>query len=90
MLRRSSAGFEVAGYTTQAQFLMAADLDTRVAALVNEHGEQDARAQAEQAHALRQLLLPGEMGETKKTPSSSPGGKGAKPLTSSASAPALG
>jgi SAM-dependent MidA family methyltransferase len=61
-----SAGFEVAGYTTQAQFLMAAGLDARVAALVNERGEPDARAQAEQAHALRQLLLPGEMGETVK------------------------
>ncbi len=57
-----AAGLTVAGYTTQAQFLLAAGIDARVAAA----GATAARAQAQLAAGLRQLLLPGEMGDTVK------------------------
>ena len=57
-----AAGLEVAGYTTQAQFLLSAGLDQYVA----EAAASSPQQQAEQAHALRQLLMPGEMGEAVK------------------------
>ncbi len=50
-----AAGLSVAGYTTQAQFLMEALGDALV-------GERE-RASAERLAALKTLLLPGEMGE---------------------------
>ncbi|HHQ15081.1 MAG TPA: hypothetical protein ENK16_08620 [Chromatiales bacterium] len=53
------AGLDLAGYTTQAHFLIANGIETEAAALA---GESDAD-QIAQASALRQLLLPGEMGE---------------------------
>jgi SAM-dependent MidA family methyltransferase len=57
-----AAGLEVAGYTTQAQFLLAAGLESYLSATA----ENEPQAQAEQARALRQLLMPGEMGEAVK------------------------
>jgi SAM-dependent MidA family methyltransferase len=66
-----AVGMEVAGYTTQAQFLLAAGLDEQVAIETESHadagGTQDEQQkQVELAHALRQLILPGEMGESVK------------------------
>jgi SAM-dependent MidA family methyltransferase len=58
----AEAGFEVGGYTTQAQFLLAAGLDEEL----NAAAAAEPRAQAELAQGLRQLLLPGEMGEAVK------------------------
>ncbi len=58
----TAAGLGVAGYTTQAQFLLAAGIDTRVAATA----VADTRSQAQLAHGLRRLLLPGEMGDAVK------------------------
>jgi len=66
-----AVGLEVAGYTTQAQFLLAAGLDEQVV-IETERNTDAAAAQGEQqkqielAHALRQLILPGEMGESIK------------------------
>jgi SAM-dependent MidA family methyltransferase len=54
----TAAGLELEGYTTQAGFLLAAGID-----VVAGPPDQDARALAEDALALRTLLLPGEMGE---------------------------
>jgi len=54
-----AAGLELAGFTTQAAFLLANGIGEQASTL-------SARGQAEQAHALRQLLLPGEMGEAVK------------------------
>jgi SAM-dependent MidA family methyltransferase len=56
-----AAGFALTGYTTQANFLLASGIDQRAAAAA-----VDARAQVGVAAALRQLLLPGEMGEAVK------------------------
>jgi SAM-dependent MidA family methyltransferase len=56
-----AAGFAVTGFTTQANFLLAAGIDERVAAQAT-----DLQAQIEMAAGLRQLLLPGEMGEAVK------------------------
>jgi SAM-dependent MidA family methyltransferase len=64
-----SAGFAVTGYTTQAHFLLASGIDARVTAL-----DGDRQAQIEQASKLRQLLLPGEMGESVKVMALSRGG----------------
>jgi SAM-dependent MidA family methyltransferase len=55
------AGFEIGGFTTQAHFLLAAGIEERVAMPANEPGRQ-----LELARGLRQLLLPGEMGEAIK------------------------
>jgi SAM-dependent MidA family methyltransferase len=66
------AGFAVSGYTTQANFLLASGIDERVNA---QNGDQ--RAQIELAGKLRQLLLPGEMGESVKVMSLSRGGAAA-------------
>jgi SAM-dependent MidA family methyltransferase len=65
-----AAGMEVAGYTTQAAFLLAAGLDERVAAAAT----SGPIGEAEMAHGLRQLLLPGEMGETVKAIALTKGG----------------
>jgi SAM-dependent MidA family methyltransferase len=57
----AAAGFELAGYTTQANFLLGAGLDGRVAAAA-----EGIQSQVTTAAGLRQLLLPGEMGEAVK------------------------
>jgi len=56
-----AAGFALTGYTTQANFLLASGIDQRAAAVA-----VDAQAQVALAAGLRQLLLPGEMGEAVK------------------------
>ena len=56
-----AAGFELGGYTTQANFLLAAGIEERV-----ERAATDPQAQIAMAAGLRQLLLPGEMGEAIK------------------------
>lgn len=53
-------GLQVAGYTTQAAFLLATGIEARVAAT------DDVRARARLAHAARRLVMPEEMGETFK------------------------
>lgn len=58
----AEAGFRVAGYTTQAQFLLAAGLEERLQSAA----AGQPRMQAELAQGLRTLLLPGEMGEAVK------------------------
>jgi len=67
-----AAGFVLTGYTTQANFLLASGIDERVSAHT---GGQ--RAQVELASGLRQLLLPGEMGESVKVMALSRGGAAA-------------
>lgn len=57
----AAAGFDVAGYTTQANFLLAAGIEDYVAMPAG-----DPQAQLELAQGLRKLLLPGEMGEAVK------------------------
>ena len=57
-----AAGLEVAGYTTQAQFLLAANISEKFESLEF----TDSKAQIAAAHAMRRLVLPGEMGETVK------------------------
>ncbi len=54
------AGMDVAGYCTQAAFLLASGIEADV------EDQSDARAHAREASEARQLLLPGEMGETFK------------------------
>jgi SAM-dependent MidA family methyltransferase len=66
-----AVGMEVAGYTTQAQFLLAAGLDELVAIETQNYidagnTQDEQKKQIELAHALRQLILPGEMGESIK------------------------
>jgi SAM-dependent MidA family methyltransferase len=56
----SDAGLDVAGYCTQAAFLLGAGID---AELTSAH---DPLARAKLASEARQLLLPGEMGESFK------------------------
>jgi SAM-dependent MidA family methyltransferase len=56
----TDAGLEVAGYCTQAAFLLGAGLESELAGVP---GTQEHARLASQA---RQLLLPGEMGETFK------------------------
>jgi len=56
-----AAGLQVAGYTNQANFLLAAGVEERVAVTA-----ADPQAQVQLAQGLRQLLLPGEMGESIK------------------------
>lgn len=58
----AAAGLAVAGYTTQASFLLAAGIEDRFAAAMAGGG----RAALEAAQQARTLLLPGEMGETVK------------------------
>jgi SAM-dependent MidA family methyltransferase len=64
-----AAGFDVTGFTTQANFLLASGIDQRVADLA-----PDGQAQVAMAAGLRQLLLPGEMGEAVKVISLGRGG----------------
>ena len=54
------AGLEVAGYTTQAHFLLGTGFDRHVGALAEAAGPGDG---ALLAHAAARLVLPGEMGE---------------------------
>ncbi|MDE1924393.1 MAG: SAM-dependent methyltransferase [Gammaproteobacteria bacterium] len=54
-----AAGFDVAGYTTQAYFLAATGIDGEMRRLAGD----DARRHAGLASEARRLLLPGEMGE---------------------------
>jgi SAM-dependent MidA family methyltransferase len=56
-----AAGFTLNGYTTQAHFLLASGIDQRVVAAA-----ADTQTQVAMAAGLRQLLLPGEMGEAIK------------------------
>lgn len=51
------AGLEVAGFTTQAAFLLGAGIERQVAAA------EDVATRARLASEARQLMLPGEMGE---------------------------
>jgi SAM-dependent MidA family methyltransferase len=56
-----AAGFSLSGYTTQANFLLASGIEQRVPAMT-----ADAQTHVAMAAGLRQLLLPGEMGEAVK------------------------
>ena len=56
----SGAGLADAGYCTQAAFLLGAGIDTELASA------HDALSRAQLAAEARQLLLPGEMGESFK------------------------
>lgn len=58
----SSAELAVAGYTTQAQFLLAAGIEDHVAQAY----AGDLQGQVELANGLRKLILPGEMGDAIK------------------------
>jgi len=55
----TTSGFELAGYTTQAHFLIAND----IARLVAEDGEAELAERLALAREARLLTLPGEMGE---------------------------
>ena len=58
-LQVSFAGFELAGFTTQAHFLAASGIDHEMQRLA----AGDAGGFARRASEARQLMLPGEMGE---------------------------
>jgi SAM-dependent MidA family methyltransferase len=58
-----AAGLEVAGFATQAAVLLGGGIESRLAAAM-EGADEPARARL--AHGARQLLLPGEMGESVK------------------------
>ena len=58
-----AAGLEVAGYTTQAHFLLGTGFDRHVAAVAEAAGPGEG---ARLAHAAARLVLPGEMGERYK------------------------
>ena len=53
------AGFELAGFTTQAHFLAATGIDAQMQHLAGGDGAAFARLASE----ARQLMLPGDMGE---------------------------
>jgi SAM-dependent MidA family methyltransferase len=55
----STAGFELAGFTTQAHFLAATGIDQEMQRLAAGNAGRFARLASE----ARQLMLPGEMGE---------------------------
>jgi len=57
-----AAGLQVAGFSTQAQFLLNAGVDQQV----NLAGAATPEEQAKLAAAVRKLMLPGEMGEVFK------------------------
>jgi SAM-dependent MidA family methyltransferase len=62
-----AANLEVAGYCTQAAFLLAAGMDLELAdACAAVNAAVGSRQQVQLAGEARQLLLPGEMGETFK------------------------
>ena len=52
----------MSGYTTQAQFLIAAGLDRQLERIAI----ADLKAQVQRAGQVRRLVMPGEMGETFK------------------------
>ena len=54
-----SAGFEIAGYTAQAQFLMAGGLEAEM----RDFASLPLQAQLELSQQIKTLTLPGEMGE---------------------------
>ena len=60
-----AAGLEVAGFTTQAGFLLGGGLEQRLAARLAAPTAGEA-ARAQLAQGARRLLLPGEMGEAVK------------------------
>jgi SAM-dependent MidA family methyltransferase len=55
----NAAGFEIAGFTTQAHFLIGAGIERFLAQI----GEQDITARVQLARQAMLLTLPGEMGE---------------------------
>jgi SAM-dependent MidA family methyltransferase len=57
-------GLEVAGFTTQAGFLLGGGFEARLAAA--QQKAPDTASRAALAHGARRLLLPGEMGEAVK------------------------
>ena len=59
-----AAGLEVAGFTTQAGFLLGGGIEARLAARLEAAPGEVARARS--AQGVRRLLLPGEMGEAVK------------------------
>jgi len=63
----ADAGLEVLGFTTQAQFLLAAGVEEEFASLLERSGaDRDAREQIRIAAGLRTLMMPGQMGENFK------------------------
>ncbi|MCC6172873.1 MAG: SAM-dependent methyltransferase [Gammaproteobacteria bacterium] len=58
-----AAGLEVAGFSTQAAVLLGGGIEARLAAAF---ADADEVTRARLAHGARQLLLPGEMGESVK------------------------
>src|SRR5258705_13114997 len=58
----SAVQLDVLGFTTQAHFLLSADLETQLAA----HLERAGAGRAATLQAVNRLLLPGEMGEAFK------------------------
>jgi len=56
------AGLEIAGYTTQAGFLIACGIEE----IINDCGQGDDMASLRYLQQARQLLLPGQMGESFK------------------------
>ena len=59
----TAAGLEVAGFATQAAVLLGGGIEARLAAAF---ADADEVTRARLAHGARQLLLPGEMGESVK------------------------
>ena len=55
----ANAGFEIAGYSAQAQFLMAGGLDAEM----RDFAALPLEAQLELSQQIKTLTLPGEMGE---------------------------
>jgi SAM-dependent MidA family methyltransferase len=60
-----AAGLEVAGFATQAAVLLGGGIEARLATALERAGP-DAMARATLARGARQLLMPGEMGESVK------------------------
>jgi len=69
-----AAGADIAGYVTQAHFLLAGGIADELAA-----GSTDGRRQVELANQVKMLTLPGEMGERFKCLGLSRGGAPAPP-----------
>jgi SAM-dependent MidA family methyltransferase len=62
----AAAGLALAGYCTQAAFLLATGIESDLAAGDGAGSDRSAAQRARLASQARQLLLPGEMGETFK------------------------
>jgi len=61
------AGLDVLGFTTQAQFLLAAGVEQEYARLMEEsESARDPRQQLQVAAGLKMLMMPGQMGESFK------------------------